>query len=387
MTEATSVSNLRLAFLTNIIAPYWKVIFDSLSPRYKGMRVFVSTRMEANRAWEVNWQGLDVVLQKTITLKRRWRHPVGFSEPLYVHFPLDTVQQLRSFGADVVISNEMGFRTLMALLYRKLRPQSRLIIWAEIAESTEQGRGSARGMLRRFLQKRVDGFIVLGKSGARYIRSLGADDRNIFQIPYTSDVSRFSGNAIARNEDQARRLLYVGQLIERKGLRQFLAALSKWAAANQDRRVEFVLAGDGPLRDQLEHALVPANMKLTFLGEVSYADLPRVYASSGIFAFPTLADTWGVVVNEALASGLPVLGSINSQAVEELVEDGRSGWIFRPGDADEMYGALERSMNTPAAVLHEMRVYARSVAARLTPSYVAGLIDQAVMTCAAAGIR
>ena len=58
--------------------------------------------------------------------------------------------------------------------------------------------------------------------------------------------------------------------------------------------------------------------------------MAEVYAKASLFAFPTLADEWGVVVNEAMAAGLPVLGSIYSQAVEELVEDGVSGWVFRP---------------------------------------------------------
>ena len=50
----------------------------------------------------------------------------------------------------------------------------------------------------------------------------------------------------------------------------------------------------------------------------------------GVLVFPTLADEWGLVVNEALAAGVPVLGSLYSQAVEELVRDGENGWTFRP---------------------------------------------------------
>lgn len=136
-------SNLRLVFLTNIIAPYWKSIFDALSGRYSNMRVLLSARTERNRHWDVNWQGLDVVVQKTITITRRWRHPKGFTEPVYLHLPLDTVRQLRSFEAEVVVSNEMGFRTLLALAYRKRRPSSRLIVWvslrAKIASVTALG--------------------------------------------------------------------------------------------------------------------------------------------------------------------------------------------------------------------------------------------------------
>ncbi len=338
--------------------------------------------MEANRQWAVDWKGLDVVVQKTATLRRQWRHPQGFSEPAYLHLPLDTIQQLRRFDAEVVISNEMGFRTLLALAYRKSRPTSRLIVWAEMSQQTEQGRGWIRGMLRRLLQKQADGFIVLGESGARYIRSLGTDERKIFRVPYTTDVQRFAANPLLRPEEQARRLLYVGQLVERKGLLPFLAALSRWAAANPNRVVEFVLAGVGPLRDQLERQSISSNLKLHFLGNISYPDLPNVYAEHGLFAFPTLADCWGVVVNEALASGLPVLGSIYSQAVEELVQDGRNGWLFDPNDPDAMYRAIDAGMNTSLKVLNEMRQHARTTALQFTPDHVAGRIDEIVRSVA-----
>ncbi len=104
---------------------------------------------------------------------------------------------------------------------------------------------------------------------------------------------------------------------------------------------------------------MPANLRLAFLGRVEYENLAAIYVEAGIFVFPSLADAWGVAVNEAMASGLPVLGSIYSQAVEELVEDGRSGWVFHPDDSAEVYRAIDRSMNTPIAALNEMRENAR----------------------------
>jgi hypothetical protein len=117
---------------------------------------------------------------------------------------------------------------------------------------------------------------------------------------------------------------------------------------------------------------------LQLLGEVPYKDLPRVYQECGVFVFPTLADEWGLVVNEAMASGLPVLGSIYSQAVEELVEDGVNGWVFRPDRSEELYRALERVFSTPAAALDQMRVRARERAEKLTPGWAADLVCQVI---------
>lgn len=373
---------LKIAFLTNVIPPYHKPFLDCLAKRYK-LRILLSTRMEPNRPWKLEWSGLDVVTQKTLTLSGRWRHPRGFTEPLFLHVPIDTIAQLRRFGPDVTISVEMGARTLFAALYRKLRRRSKLIVWAEIAESTEQARGWVRNRIRRFLHKNVDAFLVTGASGARYLRGLGVNEAKIFKISYTADVSMFGAAPLSRKTACERRLLYVGQLIERKGLLPFLNVLSRWARANPDRRVEFVLAGDGPLRNQIERSPKPSNLEISCAGAIQYEDLSRIYADAGIFVLPSLADTWGVVVNEAMAGGLPVLGSVYAQAVSEMVRDGENGWVFHADDAGEVYDAIDRALNTSPEQLQRMRDCARTSASQLSPDHLACAVESAVNACMA----
>ncbi|HZQ51633.1 MAG TPA: glycosyltransferase family 4 protein [Bryobacteraceae bacterium] len=377
---------LKIAFLTNVIPPYHKAFLDCLAKRHE-MRVLLSTPMEPNRSWKLEWDGLDVVTQKTLTLSGRWRHPRGFTEPLFLHIPIDTVAQLRRFGPDVTISVEMGARTLFAALYRKLRRRSKLIVWAEVAESTEQARGWIRNRVRHLLHKNADGFLVTGTSGVQYLRSLGVDEAKIFKISYTADVSKFAATPLARRPGCERHLLYVGQLIERKGLLPFLDVLSKWARANPDRRVEFVLAGDGPLRNQIERLEKPSNIEVSFAGAVQYEDLPRVYTDAGVFVLPSLADSWGVVVNEAMAAGLPVLGSVYAQAVSEMVKDGENGWVFRADDPDEIYDAIDRTLNTSPERLQRMRHCARTRALQFTPDHLACAVENAVNACMAMGAR
>ncbi len=342
---------LRVAFLTNLLPPYHKPLFYLLDQRLAAFRVLLSTPMEANRPWKVDWGGLDVVLQKTYTAKGWWHHPSGFSEPLAVHIPLDTLQQLRRFSPDVIISVEMGARTALALLFRQLNARCRLLIWVETAESGESGLGLARHFLRRILVRNADAFLAVGANTVQYLQRMSAPAGKIFKVAYATDVERFAVCLLARPKERAHQLLFCGQLVDRKGLLPFLRVLCCWANDHPARNVEFVLAGAGPLRDELAQFPLPANVKLEFLGAVQYDDLPEIYASAGVFVLPTLAETWGVVVNEALASGLPVLGSVYAQAVEELIQDGYNGWIFRPDDVADAYRAIDRVMNTSAADL------------------------------------
>jgi glycosyltransferase involved in cell wall biosynthesis len=221
---------------------------------------------------------------------------------------------------------------------------------------------------------------VTGESGARYLRSLGIHDRKIFKIAYTTDVTRFANVPLPRAGEHAHLLLYVGQLIERKGLLPFIRALGRWAQTHPTQKVELMLAGEGSIRMQLEQTPLPENVRLVFLGNVDYHELPKIYAQAGIFVLPSLADSWGVVVNEALAAGLPVLGSVHAQAVSELVQEGVNGWTFRSEEQESVEAALDRCLRTETCTLDKMRIAARNAALSLTPDYVTDLVDRAIIS-------
>ncbi|HVX16186.1 MAG TPA: glycosyltransferase family 4 protein [Pirellulales bacterium] len=358
-----------VVMLTNFIPPYRLPVYTELARRVEKLTILLSTPMEPNRCWRAEWGELDVRLQRTFTLKRRWRHTTGFSDTLHVHVPVDTLSQLRALRPDVVLSAELGFRSLFGGIYSRYLRHTPLVLWLTLSDHTEQNRGRLRQALRHWLLRRVDSVVVNGASGSRYVERFGLDRERIFRVPYTALPGLFDQLPSTRPASSAHRLLYVGQLIERKGLAPFIEALAAWAAAHRDRTVDFDIVGSGPLRDSLQAIAVPANLSLNFLGERDYSVLAETYASSGIFAFPTLADEWGLVVNEALSAGLPVLGSVYSQAVEELLRDDENGWTYRPDSQSETIDAIDRAFSVPAERLDAMRAAARASVEQLTPEY------------------
>lgn len=378
----------RVTLLTNFVPPYLVALFAELAKRVSDLEIFVSTRMESNRPWEFQGEGLPVHVQRTLTLSRTWRHPAGFREAQSLHFPLDTLALLHRHRPDVIVTTEFGFRTVQAVIHRRLHARTAVVAWAPISELTEQSRGRFREGLRRWLLRRVDAVVVTSESGARYIRRRGFPDHAIFQVPHTTDGGAFAGSANAPGERRApRRLLYVGQLIERKAVAEFLSALSGWAETDRGEVIEFWIVGDGPLRAALESQRVPASLRVKFFGSVSYADLPSYYARAGMLVFPTLADEWGLVVNEAMAAGVPVLGSRNSQAVEAMVEDGETGWTFSPDQPEEIASALDRAFSTPLDRLGVMRDRCRARARAFTPEAAAGRMLEAIECAASARSR
>jgi glycosyltransferase involved in cell wall biosynthesis len=212
---------------------------------------------------------------------------------------------------------------------------------------------------------------VNGISGEKYIRRFGFPEEKIVHIPCTTDLTPFLNIHINRNKTSARRLLYSGQLIQRKGLFEFHSAFCRWAQNHPEKTWEWWCIGDGPLREELLQLPTPPNALIKFCGNINFKDLAEYYQQAGIFIFPTLADEWGVVINEAMGSGLPVIGSIYSQAVEELIEEGVTGWVFHPDVPAEIYSALERSFSTSTSVMSHMRESARKRIAIMTPEKIA----------------
>jgi glycosyltransferase involved in cell wall biosynthesis len=359
----------KVFLLTNVIPPYYIPVFRHLRASLETLRIFVSTPMEPNRDWKPDWGDLPVTVQRSWSYETHWTHDQGFRDVVWRHMPYDTLPLLMRERPDVVIPIQLGFRTLQAAAYRKLFPKSRLIIWTGLSEHTERGLPAWRTMQRKALLRAADAVLVNGTSGECYLRSLGVPREKIFLEPYCAEISAQLRLPLEREPGVARRLLYVGQLIVRKGLEPFLAVLSDWMRKHPGEQCEFWIAGDGPLRAQLERFSAPAQLRLRFLGSVAYEKLPQVYAQGGIYVFPTLADEWGVVVNEALAAGLPVLGSVYSQAVEELVQDGVTGWTFRPDHREEIYSALDRAMTVAEKRLDRMRRAGRERIRSLTPEY------------------
>jgi glycosyltransferase involved in cell wall biosynthesis len=364
--------------LTNYIPPYRLPLFRSIASEFGAFKVLESFPMAPDRPWTAQHDGLQVETQNTFTFKRIGKHPVGFRDRGYVHVPCDTLGRLNRIKPDIILSSELGARTVQAAAYRFLHPNCRLIMWAGLSEHTEKGRGHARETLRRAVLPFSDAVLVNGASAARYVQGLGVPQNKLFVTLDTTDHTQFIDLMLERKPSEQHRLLYLGRLIERKGLGPFISVLSLWCSEHPKQSVEFWLVGDGPQREPLERIPLPQNLRLRWCGNFAHAEMAAFYSQAGICAFPSFSDEWGMVVNEAMAAGLPVLGSIYSQAVEHLVRDGVTGWTFRPDHRDEMYAAVSGALTTPIVKLQQMRVTARNQVKHLTSDFVASRVMEAV---------
>jgi glycosyltransferase involved in cell wall biosynthesis len=129
----------------------------------------------------------------------------------------------------------------------------------------------------------------------------------------------------------AKILLYVGRLAPEKGIERLRPCLESFP------NVHLAIVGDGPHRTALERVF--AGTQTTFTGYLFGEELATAYASADGFIFPSTTETLGLVLYEAMASGLPVMAA-ESPATREVLEHGRAGWLFNPHDPRSIAEAL-----------------------------------------------
>ena len=374
----------RVVFLTHYIPLYQTRVLQSIARQVADFHVLVSTPIEPNRDFSPDWTGLNVDVQDTWTYRRRWRHrgDGSFCDSLYIHVPYDTSRRLEALRPDVVLSLELGARSVGAAMYRRRHADSRLVLCTYMSERTEQSRGFMRRFLRRRLLRRADAVTYNGPSCLRYLHRYGVSDEKLFPLPYAADDRTLYHGPVDRDDAATRhRFIVIGQLTDRKGIVPMVRQLRDYARRRPAQPIEVTCVGEGPHRTTLSEMELPPNVDLRLLGNVPADRLAKLLIGSGAMIAPTLADEWMLAVNEALQAGLPVIGSIHAQAVTTLVRPGVNGWTYDPvvqTDAEteaDSPSSLGRCLDEYFAAsddqIRQMRNAARSAVAERTPAWAA----------------
>jgi glycosyltransferase involved in cell wall biosynthesis len=188
-----------------------------------------------------------------------------------------------------------------------------------------------------------------------YRKEFGA--RAYYHVPYVSNLAPFF--AIERRpETRATTLLFSGSLIERKGVRELCAAFRRIAARRKELRL--IVLGGGPLEGELRRG--GTDERITFLGFRDWNALADAYREADVLCAPSRYDGWGMIVPEAMASGMPVIASTNMGSAREMVIAGQTGWLVEPRSVEALEAAIEHAAARSAEELAAMRDRCRDMA-------------------------
>lgn len=333
---------MKLALLVNIIAPYRLPIYKKLGETFETF--ILTSGIEKNRA---SWQGVEEALQNVV-IKRSWGGTIRYIKKWagkkfdykYVHINPGYIIDLLKINPDVLITSEMGLRTLIALLYGKLFNKPVWIWWGGTIY-TERLVGPIRKLLRKVIVAFAQQWISYGETSTEYLMYMGVQKGNILQIQNCVDEQLFLQKVEPAVRIQPKPVfLYVGQLIKRKGVDKLLFAAHHVQKEGYD--FSLLLVGDGLDQQELKELVNSLSLRnVHFFSSQPHNVIPHFYQSSDYFIFPTLEDVWGLVVNEALWSGIPVICSKYAGCARELLPDQN---IFDPLNHNEFVKILKQAI-------------------------------------------
>jgi glycosyltransferase involved in cell wall biosynthesis len=342
----------RVVILTEIISPYRIPVFNALA-KHKGIDlkvIFLSETDPALRQWRVYKEEI----RFSYEVLPSWRCRIGG-----LHFLLNArlSASLKKLSPEAIVCGGYNYvASWQALLWARRRGVS-FVLWSESNAQDARGQHRLVQFLKLRFRMRCDGFVVPGKSAFAYLRLLGAPTERIFTAPNAVDNSLFAIQAGRVQRQPAafreklslpeRFLLFVGRLVPEKGIFDLLEAYAKLESGLRSE-VGLVFAGDGVSREELvQRAKAISRGTVCFPGFAQREDLAGLYALAEALVLPTHSDPWGLVVNEAMACGLPIIVTTVAGCSSDLVEDGWNGYVVPPRDPEKLSIAIHSLVGQP----------------------------------------
>jgi glycosyltransferase involved in cell wall biosynthesis len=328
----------RLAILTNLLAPYRIPLFQDLTGDFDV--TIVTSGKESNREeWddlEREAHGFRLKRSMGFTLRWRYRADGEVLDTRHLHVNPGLILDLLRIRPGAIISIEMGFRSLVAVVYGSLFNCPVWLWWGGTIH-TERSIGRIKRVFRKFLARAVDRWFSYGVTSTEYLISLNVARHKIVELQncIPQEMYREPSRPALQLEPRPV-LLCVGQLIPRKGVDLLLDAAAKLQA--EGLTFSTMIVGGGPEKPRLEERVRQLRLReVHFHAPEPPHKMPSIYRSADVFVFPTREDVWGLVANEALWSGLPALISIYAGCAREVVP---SASTFDPLDTADFVAKL-----------------------------------------------
>lgn len=337
----------KVAIVTNILTPYRIPLFNQLN-KYEefDFTIYLLAENENNRLWSIN---NDVEFE----CKLLPDYGIDLSNHIKIIYHLNPhiISEIQKQNFDAVIcAGYDSFTALLVFLMCKLK-KIPLLFWSGSTayENNNILRFIGRPIIKLFTNY-SDGFIAYGSRAKQFLVSNGAAENKIFKAYNTVDTDYYYNECqkykaqrqkiLTENNFKTKKyILYVGQLIERKGIKTLIDAFT---LINKNDNISLLIVGEG--KDKTTYMEYCSNNKIKniyFIGHKNSDILPLYYSIADVFVLPSLSEVWGLVINEALACGIPVITTNNVGASEDLIVDGENGYVIEANNAEKLSETLE----------------------------------------------
>lgn len=236
------------------------------------------------------------------------------------------IRQVRELQIDVVVINGWYGRYAWWLVTWKKWIGSKMVMVSD-SVMWDFPRKWYRELPKKMLLSGIDAGFVAGKPQAEYLQSLGMSANRLTQGNDVVDNALYEVIPI-RTQPTGRKVVIgtAARLIPKKNLASGINALASVLRKHPEWQIEWQIAGRGPLEEELKTLAREQRVPVVFRGFIGYYDMPDFYRGLDLYWQPSLSEPWGLVVNEAMASGLPVLVSDRCGCARDLVTSA-TGWV------------------------------------------------------------
>jgi glycosyltransferase involved in cell wall biosynthesis len=305
-------------------------------------------------------------------------------------------RSIETWGADAVLVFGWNLHShLRALRYFRKRIPVFFRGDSTLLDRRSAWKTLARRVFLGWIYRQVDVAIAVGSNNRDYYRWCGLAEDRIAFAPHAIDTRRFADPQNSHTElagqwrrelaipSTARAIVFAGKLQPKKDPFLLMDAFLRCGAPGH-----LIFVGSGELEAQLR-ARARGRADVHFLPFQNQSAMPAVYRLGDIFALPSRGpgETWGLALNEAMASRRPVIAGSKVGAARDLIAESVNGWVFESGDLEQLTAVVRRALLCDDAILGAMGVAAERESARWSAEAAAAGIEEAVLRFATGGLR
>lgn len=256
------------------------------------------------------------------------------------------------------ITGYFDWAQVLLMFYARFRGV-KVVISSE-SSAADHNRSPWKERFKKIIVNRAHAFFCFGKTSAEYLESLGIRHREIT----VRNAAVIDERLIREKYDTARQrmkplnrgyrqFVYVGRLAPEKNLDMLLRAFAKVMSEENDRAAwKLLIVGEGPERAALEALSKSLNIaeNVVMPGGFPWYQVPDWLAQSDVLILPSKSEPWGLVVNEAMVCGMPVIVSQKCGCVADLVQSGENGFAFDPADQTELENHIRFFLRHPDSI-------------------------------------
>lgn len=336
------MAKIKVAFLMDGFSPY-RVPFWRELAEHVALTVVLLHPIETGRHWKMKGSGGEPYALEVMRSRQIYFRSMDWALNLPTGAPIGDL--LQRIAPDCLILGGWASPGYWQALWWARARSRPCMLWMESNTLSSRTQGNwLINILKRTFISRCAGFYVFGDVGAAYVAAFGAPPGRTVKAFNLPDIDLFANapDRRDRTDDSEVQLLYAGQLIARKGVLSLPAALKSLRSSQW----HLTIVGSGALEGELKDRFRSAGLldRVTFTGLVSPDAMIALYGAADCLLFPSKLEVWGMVVHEALLSGVYVVGSTQAASVRELITPGENGELFSPEDSAALGEAIGRAL-------------------------------------------